>query len=142
MRRRRAPNLSESIEAGSTPLEALPEAIQSNTIVQLRGRAADASREEAQLAQVVGPSHPALQQARAQVRDVQAAIKSEAQRGSLSPCEKCSDNRAYKRSESSGTLRSLKALAQDNEKAMVPLRELELQGGIQSRRMQDLSRKG
>src|SRR6185437_9075178 len=69
--------LVDSIESGGAPLESLPEAIQSSTMAQLRARAVDASRAEAQLAHVVGPSHPALQQAQAQVRDVQLAIKNE-----------------------------------------------------------------
>lgn len=116
--------LVESIEAGSAPLETLPEAIQSSTIVQLRGRAADASREEAQLAQVIGPSHPALQQARAQVRDTQAAIKSE-----LKLIAQAVRNVAISERINVQNLQarfdSLKALAQTNEKAMVPLRELE-----------------
>lgn len=116
--------LVESIESGSTPLEALPEAIQSNTIVQLRGRAADASREEAQLAQVVGPNHPALQQARAQVRDVQAAIKNEAKLIAQSVRNAAITERINVQNLQA-RFDSLKALAQDNEKAMVPLRELE-----------------
>lgn len=116
--------LVESIESGSTPLEALPEAIQSNTIVQLRGRAADASREEAQLAQVVGPNHPALQQARAQVRDVQTAIKNEAKLIAQSVRNSAITERINVQNLQT-RFDSLKALAQDNEKAMVPLRELE-----------------
>jgi len=116
--------LVESIESGSTPLEALPEAIQSNTIVQLRARAADASREEAQLAQVVGPNHPALQQARAQVRDVQAAIKNEAKLIAQSVRNAAITERINVQNLQA-RFDSLKELAQDNEKAMVPLRELE-----------------
>ncbi|AMN43656.1 lipopolysaccharide biosynthesis protein [Rhodoplanes sp. Z2-YC6860] len=116
--------LVESIESGTTPLEALPEAIQSNTIVQLRARAADASREEAQLAQVVGPNHPALQQARAQVRDVQAAIKNEAKLIAQSVRNAAITERINVQNLQA-RFDSLKELAQDNEKAMVPLRELE-----------------
>jgi succinoglycan biosynthesis transport protein ExoP len=116
--------LVESIEAGSTPLESLPEAIQSNTMMQLRGRAADASRDEAQLAQVVGPNHPALQQARAQVRDVQVAIKNEAKRIAQSVRNAAISERINVQNLQA-RFDSLKALAQANEKAMVPLRELE-----------------
>jgi len=116
--------LIESIESGSAPLESLPEAIQSSSIVQLRARAADVSREEAQLAQIVGPSHPALQAARAQVRDVQAAIKSEVKliaQGvrNIATSERTNVQNLQARFD------SLKALAQANEKAIVPLRELE-----------------
>jgi polysaccharide biosynthesis transport protein len=116
--------LVESIESGSAPLDSLPEAVQSSTIVQLRGRAADASRDEAQLAQVVGPSHPALQQARAQVRDIQAAIKSEVKLiaqavRNVAISERTNVQNLQARFD------SLKTLAQANEKAIVPLRELE-----------------
>jgi uncharacterized protein involved in exopolysaccharide biosynthesis/Mrp family chromosome partitioning ATPase len=116
--------LIESIESGSASLESLPEAIQSGTITQLRARAADVSREEAQLAQVVGPNHPALQQARAQVRDTQAAIKSEVKLiaqavRNVAISERINVQNLQARFD------SLKVLAQTNEKAIVPLRELE-----------------
>ncbi|HVX77459.1 MAG TPA: exopolysaccharide transport family protein [Bradyrhizobium sp.] len=117
--------LVDSIESGGAPLESLPEAIQSSTIAQLRARAVDASRAEAQLAQVVGPNHPALQQARAQVRDVQAAIKNEVKLiaqavRNVAISERTNVQNLQARFD------SLKALTQTNEKAMVALRELQL----------------
>ena len=114
----------ETIEHGDAGLDALPEAMQSAAIVQLRGRLADASREEAQLAQIDGPSHPALQAARAQVRDVQAAIQRELKTIARSV-------RNIEASERSNVQNlqanfdALKTQSQANEKLMVPLRELE-----------------
>ena len=116
--------LVDSIESGGASLDSLPEAIQSSTIAQLRARAVDASRAEAQLAQVVGPNHPALQQARAEVRDVQVAIKNEVKLiaqavRNVATSERTNVQNLQVRFD------SLKALTQTNEKAMVPLRELE-----------------
>ncbi len=117
--------LVDSIESGGTPLESLPEAIQSNTIVQLRARAVDASRAEVELARVLGPNHPALQQARAQVQDVQSAIKSEVKRIAQAVRNVATSERINVQSLQAH-FNSLKALTQTNEKAMVQLRELEL----------------
>ncbi|MBN8982947.1 MAG: chain-length determining protein, partial [Rhizobiales bacterium] len=117
--------LVESIESGGTPLESLPEAIQSNTIVQLRASAVEASRAEVQLARVLGPNHPALQQARAQVRDVQTAIKNEVKRIAQAVRNVATSERINVQSLQA-RFASLKALTQTNEKAMVQLRELEL----------------
>jgi Mrp family chromosome partitioning ATPase len=117
--------LLESIESGGTPLESLPEAIQSNTIVQLRANAVEASRTEVQLARVLGPNHPALQQARAQVRDVQTAIKNEVKRIAQAVRNVATSERINVQSLQA-RFASLKTLTQTNEKAMVQLRELEL----------------
>lgn len=117
--------LVDSIESGGAPLESLPEAMQSNTIVQLRVHAVDASRAEVQLARVLGPDHPALQQARAQVQDVQSAIKNEVKRIAQSVRNVATSERINVQSLQA-RFDSLKALTQTNEKAMVQLRELEL----------------
>ncbi len=47
--------LIDTVRNGSAGLDAIPEAIQSPTIVQLRARAADLARDEAQLAMLDGP---------------------------------------------------------------------------------------
>lgn len=117
--------LVESIESGGTPLESLPEAIQSSAIVQLRASAVDASRTEVQLARVLGPNHPALQQAQAQVRDVQAAIKNEVKRIAQAVRNVATSERLNVQSLQE-RFSALKTLTQTNEKAMVQLRELEL----------------
>ncbi len=116
--------LIDTIVGGGAPLDALPQAIQSGTIVQLRARAADISREEAQLAQINGPKHPALQAARAQGRDVQALIDKE-----VNLIAQAVRNAAISEQTNVQNLQarfdSLKTLSQTNEKAIVPLRELE-----------------
>lgn len=116
--------LVETIEHGDAGLDALPEAIQSGAIVQLRARAADVSREEAQLAQIDGPNHPALLAARAQVKDVQAAIQKE-----LKTIARAVRNSAASERSNVQNLQAnfdaLKKQSEVNERALVPLRELE-----------------
>jgi len=114
----------ETIEHGDAGLDALPEAMQSAAIVQLRGRLADVSREEAQLAQIDGPSHPALQAARAQVRDVQAAIQRELKTIARSVRNIEASERTNVQNLQAN-FDALKTQSQANEKLMVPLRELE-----------------
>ncbi len=116
--------LIETIEHGDAGLEALPEAIQSAAIVQLRSRLADVSREEAQLAQIDGPNHPALQAARAQVRDAQAAIQRELKNIARSVRNSEASERTNVQNLQAN-FEALKKQSQANEQAMVPLRELE-----------------
>jgi polysaccharide biosynthesis transport protein len=116
--------LIESIEAGGAALDALPEAIQSATIAQLRARAADVSREEAQLALTDGASHPALQAARAQLHDIQVAIKNEVKRIAEALRNAAASERTDVQSLQT-RFDALKQLAENNERIMVPLRELQ-----------------
>ncbi|WP_398475796.1 GumC family protein [Tardiphaga sp.] len=116
--------LIEQIEAGGASMDSLPEAVQSQTMVQLRTQAATASREEAQLAQINGPSHPLLQAARAQVRDAQAAIKSEVKLIAQAVRNAAASERTNLQNLQT-RFDTLKKLSQTNEKAIVPLRELE-----------------
>jgi uncharacterized protein involved in exopolysaccharide biosynthesis/Mrp family chromosome partitioning ATPase len=116
--------LVETVERGGAGLDALPEAIQSGAIVQLRTRAADASREEAQLAQIDGPNHPALQAARAQLRDAQLAIKNELKLVAQAVRNAEASERTNVQNLQAN-FDTLKALSQTNDKAIVPLRELE-----------------
>ncbi|MFC0239248.1 GumC family protein [Rhodopseudomonas telluris] len=116
--------LIETIEHGDAGLEALPEAIQSAAIVQLRSRLADVSREEAQLAQIDGPNHPALQAARAQVRDAQAAIQRELKNIARSVRNTEASERTNVQNLQAN-FDALKKQSETNDKAMVPLRELE-----------------
>jgi polysaccharide biosynthesis transport protein len=116
--------LIDTIERGGAQLDALPEAIASGTIVQLRARAADISRDEALLAQINGPNHPALQAVRAQVRDVQISINNELKLIALAVRNAATNERTNVQNLQAN-FDSLKALSQTNEKAIVPLRELE-----------------
>ena len=117
-------NLISSIEAGRARLDALPEAIQSGTILQLRTRAADIARDEAQLAMTYGPNHPTLQQARAQSQGVQVAIRNE-----VKLIAEAVRNAAIAERTNVRTLQErfdrLKMLSKSNEQVIVPLRELE-----------------
>jgi succinoglycan biosynthesis transport protein ExoP len=116
--------LIDAIERGGAQLDALPEAIASGTIVQLRARAADISRDEALLAQINGPNHPALQAVRAQVRDVQISINNELKLIAQAVRNAATNERTNVQNLQAN-FDSLKALSQTNEKAIVPLRELE-----------------
>jgi uncharacterized protein involved in exopolysaccharide biosynthesis/Mrp family chromosome partitioning ATPase len=116
--------LIESIESGSASLESLPEAVQSGAIVQLRARAMDVSRDEAQLAQIAGPNHPALLAVRAQVKDVQSGIKNEVKLIAQAVRNVATSEHINVQSLQA-RFDSLKVLAQANEKAIVPLRELQ-----------------
>ncbi|ERF82711.1 chain-length determining protein [Bradyrhizobium viridifuturi] len=116
--------LIDAIVSGGAGLEALPEVVQSGTITQLRARAADIVRDEAQLAQINGPNHPALQAVRAQLRDVQTAIKDEVKRIAEAVRYVATSERTNVQ-ELQARFDSLKALSQTNDKIIVPLRELE-----------------
>jgi uncharacterized protein involved in exopolysaccharide biosynthesis/Mrp family chromosome partitioning ATPase len=114
----------EAVERGNAGLDALPEAVQSGAIAQLRAKAADASREEAQLAQIDGPNHPALLAARAQVRDAQAAIQTELKTIARAVRNAEASERANVQNLQAN-FDALRTQSETNEKALVPLRELE-----------------
>lgn len=116
--------LVESVESGGAGLDSLPEAIQSGAIVQLRTKAADASREVAQLERIAGPNYPGLQVARAQLRDTDLAIKNELKRVAQAVRNMATTERTNVQNLQT-RFDAMKALSQANEKAIVPLRELE-----------------
>lgn len=116
--------LAESVESGGAGLDSLPEAIQSGAIVQLRAKAADASREVAQLERIAGPNYPGLQIARAQLRDTDLAIKNELKRVAQAVRNIATTERTNVQNLQA-KFDAMKALSQANEKAIVPLRELE-----------------
>jgi uncharacterized protein involved in exopolysaccharide biosynthesis/Mrp family chromosome partitioning ATPase len=116
--------LVEGVERGGAGLDSLPEAIQSGAIVQLRAKAADASREVAQLERIAGPNYPGLQVARAQLRDTDLAIKNELTRVAQAVRNVAATERSNVQNLQA-KFDAMKALSQANEKAIVPLRELE-----------------
>jgi uncharacterized protein involved in exopolysaccharide biosynthesis/Mrp family chromosome partitioning ATPase len=59
---------------------AFPEALQSQTIANLRAQYADAKKRHAELQAELGPRHPALRQAEQQVEDLRRTIKEEVDR--------------------------------------------------------------
>ncbi|PSC06112.1 hypothetical protein SLNSH_04720 [Alsobacter soli] len=104
----------------------LPDAAGSPVITQLRARYADASRIDADLATRLGPRHPDVIAAAAQVKDVRRQLDGELAR--LARSAEADYERARSAEESLGrTLDRLKAVSNDNGEAMVRLRELERQ---------------
>ncbi len=121
--RSKVQQLDQVRQAGGN-LSALPEAVQSATIAQLRAQSALVTRDEALLSEQYGPSHPALIAAKAQRRDIEAAINAE-----LARIGQSARNEAARTQSNVQSLQanfdSLKAQQVTNDKAMVPLRELE-----------------
>jgi len=116
--------LLESLKKGGGSLEAVPEAVQSATIAQLRAQAAQISRDEALMAQQYGPNHPSLVAAKAQQRDIQAAI--DAELGRIAQAARNEASRAASTVSSlQATFENLKTTSQTDDKASVELRELE-----------------
>lgn len=114
----------DAIRRSGAPLDAVPEAMQSGTIVQLRARAADISREESQLAMLDGPNHPALKAVRAQQEDIQRAIKAELDRIATAVRQEAGREQANVQNLQT-SFETMKTLSRTNDKVMVPLRELE-----------------
>ncbi len=121
--RSKVQQLDQVRQAGGN-LSALPEAVQSATIAQLRAQSATVTRDEALLSEQYGPSHPALIAAKAQRRDIEAAINAE-----LARIGQSARNEAARAQSNVQSLQAnfdaLKAQQVTNDKAMVPLRELE-----------------
>src|SRR5215213_5251303 len=73
----------DQIEAGrktSADAGAVPEALQSQTIANLRAQYAEARKRQAELHSELGPRHPALRQMEQQVQDLRRAINEEVER--------------------------------------------------------------
>jgi uncharacterized protein involved in exopolysaccharide biosynthesis len=70
----------EASRRGSTDPGAIPEALQSPTIANLRSQYADAKKRQAELQGELGPRHPALRQIEQQVEDLRRTIKEEIDR--------------------------------------------------------------
>ncbi|MBR0937682.1 Wzz/FepE/Etk N-terminal domain-containing protein [Bradyrhizobium jicamae] len=70
----------EASRRASTDPGAIPEALQSPTIANLRAQYADAKKRQAELQGELGPRHPALRQVDQQVEDLRRTIKEEIDR--------------------------------------------------------------
>jgi len=70
----------EASRKASTDPGAIPEALQSPTIANLRAQFADAKKRQAELQGELGPRHPALRQIDQQVEDLRRTIKEEIDR--------------------------------------------------------------
>jgi len=103
---------------------ATAEAVQSNTIGRLREQYATVVRQEANLAAELGPKHPWVIDARAQVRNAQQQIKDELTR--VAEANRSDFERALANEKSlAASIDALKRKAMDTSLAFVKLRELE-----------------
>jgi polysaccharide biosynthesis transport protein len=106
-------------DAGATT-----EAVQSNTIGRLREQYANIARQEANLAAELGPRHPWVIDARAQLRNAKQLISEELVR--VAEANRSDYERALANENSLATsLDALKRKAMDTSLAFVKLRELE-----------------
>jgi uncharacterized protein involved in exopolysaccharide biosynthesis len=112
------------VQRSGTDAGATSEAVQSNTIGRLREQYAAITRQEAQLASELGPKHPYVIDARAQVRNAQQHISEELNR--LAEANRNDYERALANENSlANSFDVLKRKAMDTSLAFVKLRELE-----------------
>ena len=103
---------------------AIPEALQSATIANLRAQYAEARKRYAELASELGPLHPALRQMEKQVDDVRRAINEEVERFAQSAKNDLTRARDYEASLNKA-LDAQKRQSVQLSQASVRLRELE-----------------
>ncbi len=117
----------DQIEAGrrgATDAGAIPEALQSPTIANLRAQYAEARRKYAELGSELGPLHPSLKNMEKQVEDLRKNITEELNRFSQSARNDLTRARDYEASLTKA-LNSQKHQSVDLSQASVRLRELE-----------------
>jgi Mrp family chromosome partitioning ATPase len=114
----------ESSRRGATDAGAIPEALQSPTIANLRAQYAEARRKYAELSSELGPLHPSLKNMEKQVEDLRKNITEELSRFSQSAKNDLTRARDYEASLSKA-LDSQKHQSVDLSQASVRLRELE-----------------
>src|SRR6195952_257184 len=114
----------EASRRGATDAGAIPEALQSPTIANLRAQCADARRKYAELSSELGPLHPSLKNMEKQVEDLRKNITEELNRFSQSARNDLTRARDYEASLTRA-LDSQKHQSVDLSQASVRLRELE-----------------
>jgi uncharacterized protein involved in exopolysaccharide biosynthesis/Mrp family chromosome partitioning ATPase len=114
----------ESSRRGASDAGAIPEALQSPTIANLRAQYAEARRKYAELSSELGPLHPSLKNMEKQVEDLRKNIAEELNRFSQSAKNDLTRARDYEASLSKA-LDSQKHQSVDLSQASVRLRELE-----------------
>jgi uncharacterized protein involved in exopolysaccharide biosynthesis/Mrp family chromosome partitioning ATPase len=114
----------ESSRRGATDAGAIPEALQSPTIANLRAQYAEARRKYAELSSELGPRHPSLMNMEKQVEDLRKNITEELNRFSQSAKNDLTRARDYEASLNKA-LDSQKHQSVDLSQASVRLRELE-----------------
>ena len=103
---------------------AIPEALQSATIANLRAQYADARKRHAELTSELGPRHPALRQVEKQVEDLRRNINEEIERFAQSARNDLTRARDYEASLNKA-LETQKGQSVQLSQASVRLRELE-----------------
>jgi uncharacterized protein involved in exopolysaccharide biosynthesis/Mrp family chromosome partitioning ATPase len=114
----------EASRRGSTDAGAIPEALQSPTIANLRAQYADAKKRQAELQSELGPLHPALRQTEKQVEDLRRTISEEVARFAQSAKNDLTRARDYEASLTKA-LEAQKRQSVQMSQASVRLRELE-----------------
>ena len=117
----------DQIEASrktSADAGAVPEALQSQTIANLRAQYAEARKRQAELQSELGPRHPALRQMEQQVQDLRRAINEEVERFAQSAKNDLIRARDFEASLNKA-LETQKRQSVQMSQASVRLRELE-----------------
>ena len=114
----------ETSRRGATDAGAIPEAMQSPTIANLRAQYADARKRQAELQSELGPRHPALRQMEKQVEDLRRTINEETDRFAQSAKNDLTRARDYEASLNNA-LETQKRQSVQMSQASVRLRELE-----------------
>jgi succinoglycan biosynthesis transport protein ExoP len=111
-------------QRGGADAGSMTEAVNSNTVGRLREQYASVARQEATLSAELGPRHPWVIEARAQVRNVARLLAEEI--GRLAEANRIDYERALANETSlSRSFDSLKQNAMDTSMALVKLRELD-----------------
>lgn len=114
----------EASRRSSTDAGAIPEALQSPTIANLRAQYADAKKRQAELQSELGPRHPALRTTEKQVEDLRRTINEEVERFAQSSKNDLIRARDYEASLNKA-LDAQKRQSVQMSQASVRLRELE-----------------
>ena len=114
----------EASRRASTDAGAIPEALQSPTIANLRAQYAEARKRQAELTSELGPRHPALRQMEKQVEDLRRNINEEVERFAQSAKNDLTRARDYEASLNKA-LETQKRQSVQISQASVRLRELE-----------------
>jgi uncharacterized protein involved in exopolysaccharide biosynthesis/Mrp family chromosome partitioning ATPase len=114
----------EASRRASADAGAIPEALQSPTIANLRAQYAEARKRYAEMSGELGPLHPALHQIEKQVEDVRRAINEEVDRFAQSAKNDLTRARDYETALNK-SLNAQKRQSVDLSQASVRLRELE-----------------
>jgi uncharacterized protein involved in exopolysaccharide biosynthesis/Mrp family chromosome partitioning ATPase len=114
----------EASRRASTDAGAIPEALQSPTIANLRAQYAEARKRYAELTSELGPLHPSLRQMEKQVEDLRRAVNEEVERFAQSAKNDLTRARDYEASLNKA-LEAQKRQSVQLSQASVRLRELE-----------------